>query len=157
MKVCFWQIGKTKEPYLQEGESIYQNRLKHYLNFESKVFQDIKHGGKLKPEELKKAEAKMIMQHISPSDLLILLDENGQSFSSDKFSNFLNKKFQMGSKRLIFLVGGAFGFDQSLYDKANSKLALSPMTFTHQMVRVFFLEQLYRAMTILNNEKYHNI
>ena len=157
MKVCFWQIGKTKESYLQEGESIYRNRLKHYLNFESKVFPDIKNGGKLKPEELKKAEAKMILQHIAPSDLLILLDENGQSLSSIKFANFLNKKFQMGSKRLIFLVGGAFGFDQSLYDKANSKLALSPMTFTHQMVRVFFLEQLYRAMTILNNEKYHNI
>ena len=156
MKIAFWQIGKTKENYLKSGEEQYENRLKHYLSFESKVFPDIKNAGKLKPIDLKKAEAKMILGQIQNSDHLILLDENGKTYTSSEFASFNEKLFQSGSKRIIYLVGGAFGFDQSLYDRADRKVALSKMTFTHQMVRLFFLEQLYRAMTILKNEQYHN-
>jgi 23S rRNA (pseudouridine1915-N3)-methyltransferase len=156
MKVAFWQIGKTKENYLKSGEEQYENRLKHYLSFESKVFPDIKNTGKLKPIDLKKAEAKMILGQIQNSDHLILLDENGKTYNSSEFASFNEKLFHTGSKRIIYLVGGAFGFDQSLYDRADRKVALSKMTFTHQMVRLFFLEQLYRAMTILKNEQYHN-
>jgi 23S rRNA (pseudouridine1915-N3)-methyltransferase len=156
MKVAFWQIGKTKENYLKSGEEQYENRLKHYLSFESKVFPDIKNASKLKPIDLKKAEAKMILGQIQNSDHLILLDENGKTYNSSEFASFNEKLFHTGSKRIIYLVGGAFGFDQSLYDRADRKVALSKMTFTHQMVRLFFLEQLYRAMTILKNEQYHN-
>ena len=156
MKIAFWQIGKTKENYLKSGEEQYENRLKHYLSFESKVFPDIKNAGKLKPIDLKKAEAKMILGQIQNSDHLILLDENGKTYKSSEFASFNEKLFHSGSKRIIYLVGGAFGFDQSLYDRADRKVALSKMTFTHQMVRLFFLEQLYRAMTILKNEQYHN-
>jgi len=156
MKVAFWQIGKTKENYLKSGEEQYENRLKHYLSFESRVFPDIKNAGKLKPIDLKKAEAKMILGQIQNSDHLILLDENGKTYNSSEFASFNEKLFHSGSKRIIYLVGGAFGFDQSLYDRADRKVALSKMTFTHQMVRLFFLEQLYRAMTILKNEQYHN-
>lgn len=156
MKIAFWQIGKTKENYLKSGEEQYENRLKHYLSFESKVFPDIKNAGKLKTIDLKKAEAKMILGQIQNSDHLILLDENGKTYNSSEFASFNEKLFHSGSKRIIYLVGGAFGFDQSLYDRADRKVALSKMTFTHQMVRLFFLEQLYRAMTILKNEQYHN-
>jgi 23S rRNA (pseudouridine1915-N3)-methyltransferase len=156
MKIAFWQIGKTKENYLKTGEEQYEKRLKHYLSFESKVFPDIKNAGKLKPIDLKKAEAKMILAQIQASDLLIILDEKGKEFNSVEFANFNEKLFHSGSKRIIYLVGGAFGFDESIYERANKKIALSKMTFTHQMVRLFFLEQLYRAMTILKNEQYHN-
>lgn len=156
MKVAFWQIGKTKENYLKTGEEQYEKRLKHYLNFESKVFPDIKNAGKLKANDLKKAEAKMILAQVQNADHLVILDENGKSFDSVGFSKFNEKLFHTGSRRIIYLVGGAFGFDQSIYDRANQKIALSKMTFTHQMVRLFFLEQLYRAMTIIKNEQYHN-
>ena len=156
MKIAFWQIGKTKENYLKTGEEQYEKRLKHYLNFESKVYPDIKNAGKLKPADLKKAEAKMILSQIQNSDHLVILDEKGKSFNSVRFAKFNEKLFLSGSKRVIYLVGGAFGFDQSIYDRANQKIALSEMTFTHQMVRLFFLEQLYRAMTIIKNEQYHN-
>ena len=98
----------------------------------------------------------MILGQIQNSDHLILLDENGKTYTSSEFASFNEKLFHSGSKRIIYLVGGAFGFDQSLYDRADRKVALSKMTFTHQMVRLFFLEQLYRAMTILKNEQYHN-
>lgn len=156
MKVAFWQIGKTKENYLKTGEEQYEKRLKHYLNFESKVYPDIKNAGKLKPADVKKAEAKVILSQIQNSDHLIILDEKGKSFNSVGFSKFNEKLFHTGAKRVIYLVGGAFGFDQSIYERANQKIALSEMTFTHQMVRLFFLEQLYRAMTIIKNEQYHN-
>ena len=157
MKIAFWQIGKTKETYLKTGEDHYIKRLGHYMNFESKVFSDIKNGGKLKVEDLKKAEAKMILDQIQKSDHLILLDEKGKQFSSVAFSQLNQKLFNSGAKRIIYLVGGAFGFHESLYERADRKIALSPMTFTHQMVRLFFLEQLYRAMTIIKNEPYHNL
>jgi len=157
MKVAFWAIGKTNEKYLEQGTSIFQKRLNHYLPFEYKIFPDIRNGGKLSAKQLKIKEAQLILQHLKNDDYLILLDEQGKEFDSLGFAQWMERNLQRSQKRLIFLVGGAFGFDQQLYERADVKIALSKMTFSHQMVRLFFLEQLYRAMTILRNEPYHNL
>lgn len=156
MKVEFWVIGKTNEKYLEQGIELYQKRLRHYLPFTMIVLPDIRGGGKLTPEQLKSREGEMILSKTGAEDLLILLDERGSQLRSEEFANFMEAKLQAPFRRLIFLVGGAYGFDAAVYQRANEQLALSRMTFSHQMVRLFFLEQLYRAMTILRNEPYHN-
>ncbi|MCG8332565.1 MAG: 23S rRNA (pseudouridine(1915)-N(3))-methyltransferase RlmH [Chitinophagales bacterium] len=156
MKIELWAIGKTNESYLDQGIAIYQKRLSHYLKFDFIILPDIKKAGKLSAVQLKNKEAGIVLQKMQPGDFLILLDENGKQYTSESFATFLNHQLQMSHRRIIFLIGGAFGFDESIYQKANAKLSLSKMTFSHQMVRLFFLEQLYRGMTILNNEKYHN-
>ncbi|MBK6948541.1 MAG: 23S rRNA (pseudouridine(1915)-N(3))-methyltransferase RlmH [Haliscomenobacter sp.] len=156
MKVeCCW-IGKTQEPYLEEGLRTYEKRLKHYLPFEVVLISDIRSAGKCLPEEVKRQEGERILSRLKPEDYLVLLDEKGQSFPSVQFARWMDQRMQMTHKRLIFQVGGAFGFSEEVYKRANAKLSLSEMTFSHQMVRLFFLEQLYRAMTILRNEPYHN-
>jgi 23S rRNA (pseudouridine1915-N3)-methyltransferase len=156
MKTELWAIGKTNESYLEQGIAIYQKRLGHYLRFDVVIWPDIKKAGKLSPDQLKAKEAELILDKLKAGDYLVLLDEKGKTFSSEGLAAFLNQQLQMSHKRIIFLIGGAFGFAPSLYQRANIKLSLSKMTFSHQMVRLFFIEQLYRAMTILNNEKYHN-
>lgn len=156
MKIEFWVIGKTDKSYLDEGIAIYQKRLKRYLPFEIQVLPDVKGGGKMTPEKLKEAEGKMVINRLKTNDLLILLDEKGKAYTSTQFATQIEKWLSQHHNRLIFLVGGAFGFSPNVYNKANGKLALSNMTFSHQMIRVFFLEQLYRGMTILKNEPYHN-
>ncbi|MCB0556210.1 MAG: 23S rRNA (pseudouridine(1915)-N(3))-methyltransferase RlmH [Phaeodactylibacter sp.] len=156
MKTELWAIGKTNERYLEAGMEIYQKRLGHYLKFELTIIPDIKNAGKLGPELLKAREGEAILQRLQPGDFLVLLDENGKQYSSESFADFLNHKFHLSYKRLLFLIGGAYGFSPDVYQRADGKLSLSRMTFSHQMVRLFFLEQLYRAMTILNNEPYHN-
>jgi 23S rRNA (pseudouridine1915-N3)-methyltransferase len=156
VKVECWFIGKTADRYLQEGIDKYANRLPHYLPFVQEVLPDIKNGGKLKPEQLKVKEAKLVLNRLKPQDGLILLDERGRQYTSNELAYWLDGQLQAPYRRLIFLVGGAFGFDESIYQRANGKLSLSKMTFSHQMVRLFCLEQLYRAMTILRNEPYHN-
>lgn len=156
MKTEFWVIGKTNEKYLQEGCAVYEKRLQHYLPFQYKVIPDIRRGGKLKPEQLKTKEAEFILKQLNSDDYLILLDERGKSYTSEAFAIQMNRWQQMSKKRLLFLVGGAYGFDESLYQRADGKLSLSDMTFSHQMIRLFMLEQIYRAMTILRNEPYHN-
>jgi len=157
MKVAFWVIGKTSPAYLKEGMAIYEKRLTHYLKFSSHIFPDVKNAKSLKPFEIKKKEGEIILKKLEKSDYLILLDERGKAFTSTAFASFLDKRFQQSSSRIIFLVGGAYGFSEAIYKRANFKLQLSSMTFSHQMVRLFFLEQLYRAMTILRGEPYHNI
>lgn len=156
LKTELWAIGKTNEPYLEEGMGIYLRRLGHYLKFELAILPDVKNAGKLRAEQLREAEAETVLNRLRPGDHLILLDENGRQPSSEEFAGLLNQKFQLSHKRLVFLIGGAYGFSDGLYQRADMKLSLSRMTFSHQMVRLFFLEQLYRAMTILNNEPYHN-
>lgn len=156
MKLQLWYIGKTTEKYLREGEAIYEKRLKHYLPISVTVLPDIKNAGKLSPTQLKQKEAEMILGKLQKSDGLILLDEGGKHFGSLEMSRWLDKQLQRPYHRLIFLVGGAFGFDESVYQRANGQLSLSKLTFSHQMVRLFLLEQLYRSMTILRGEKYHN-
>lgn len=156
MKVEFWFIGKTAFPYLKEGIELYAKRLKHYLPFAMELIPDVKNAGKLAAEQLKQKEGEMILQRLKPEDALILLDEKGRSFTSVKFAQYLERKLQSHHRRIIFQVGGAYGFSEAVYQRATDKIALSEMTFSHQMVRLFFVEQLYRGMTILKGEKYHN-
>lgn len=155
MKVELWAIGKTAEPYLETGTGIFEKRLKNYLPFSWVILPDVKlkttDGNRLKQEE-----GKMLLSKITPDDYLILLDERGRELSSAGLADWLERKLSSSHRRLIFLIGGAFGFSPDVYARANEQLALSKLTFSHQMVRLFFLEQLYRAMTILKNEPYHN-
>lgn len=156
MKVHVYHIGKTSEAYLREGEAIYVNRLKHYLPLTFEVLPDVKNAGKLRPAQLKEKEGELLLSRLKNDDGLILLDEGGKQFSSVAFAQWLDQQLQRPYKRLVFIVGGAFGFSPAVYARANGKLSLSKMTFSHQMIRVFFAEQLYRGMTILRGEKYHN-
>jgi 23S rRNA (pseudouridine1915-N3)-methyltransferase len=156
MKVELWVIGKIQEAYLETGTLHYEKKLKHYLPFQVQSIPDIKNPGKMNSTMLRTKEGESILEKIKPEDWLILLDEGGKQMGSEEFAVFLDKKLQMSQRRLIFLIGGAFGFSDAVYARANEKLSLSKMTFTHQMVRLFFLEQLYRAMAILNHEPYHN-
>ncbi len=156
MKVELWAVGKTSEAYLAEGIALYEKRLSHYLKFSMSILPDVKKAGKLNPAELREKESQIVLQRLKDGDFLVLLDEEGRQFSSEGFAGFIGSKMQLSYRRIIFLVGGAYGFSPELYGRAAQKLSLSKMTFSHQMVRLFFLEQLYRAMTILKNEPYHN-
>ncbi|NJC24594.1 23S rRNA (pseudouridine(1915)-N(3))-methyltransferase RlmH [Neolewinella antarctica] len=156
MKVLVYYVGKTSEKYLCEGEAIYQKRLGHYLPISFDILRDVRNAGKLSSEALKGKEGELILGKLNNDDGLILLDEGGKRFTSMKFARWLDRQLQMPYRRLIFVVGGAFGFSEAVYARANGKLSLSDMTFSHQMIRLFFTEQLYRSMTILRGEKYHN-
>ena len=156
MKVQVYYVGKTSEKYLREGEAVYQKRLKHYLPISFDVLPDIRNAGKLSSDELKVKEGDLILSKVNPEDGLILLDEAGEQFRSIKFARWLDRQLQAPYRRLIFVVGGAFGFSDGVYARANQKLSLSKMTFSHQMIRLFFAEQLYRGMSILRGERYHN-
>ena len=156
MKIRLIVIGKTNAAYLKTGENDYEDRLKHYCKFEELIIPPIKNGGKLSNKDLKIKEGKLILKHIDSIDKVILLDEKGKSFSSIDFSNLLNQKLLDSTKKLVFVIGGAFGFSEEVYKRANSKISLSKMTFSHQMIRLIFKEQLYRAFTILKGEKYHH-
>ena len=156
MKVEFWTIGKTAFPYLDEGLAIYEKRLSHYLPYSAFVFPDVRNSGSLSAPLVMKKEGEAIFSRLRSDDFLVLLDENGRAFTSVEFAGFLEQKLQLSQKRLVFLIGGAWGFAPEVHQRADFKLSLSKMTFSHQMVRLFFLEQLYRAMTILKGEKYHN-
>ena len=156
MKVLLLGIGKTDESYLNTGCDIYIKRLQHYFKTVVQYLPDLKKSKGLSPEERSKKEGEEILNQLTIADTVILLDEKGSEFTSRKFADFIQKQANTGAKRIVFIIGGAFGFSEEVYQRANYKLALSKMTFSHQMVRLFFLEQIYRACTILNNEPYHN-
>jgi 23S rRNA (pseudouridine1915-N3)-methyltransferase len=156
VKVHVYVQGKTKESYLRRGEDIYRKRLRHYLPIDFTVLPDIKKGSRMPPWQLREAEGRQLLASCTARDRLILLDEAGRDFTSTGFADYLGQQLQRPERSLIFAVGGAFEFSEEVYDRSDDKIRLSSMTFSHQMVRVFFLEQLYRAMTILKNEKYHN-
>ena len=156
MKVKLIVIGKTKSKFLIEGENEYQKRLKHYCKFSELIIPDIKNGGKFSKKELKEKQGNLILESIKNSNYVILLDDKGLTLSSTEFAEFFNKKMVSSTNELVFVVGGAFGFSESVYKRANTKLSLSKMTFSHQVVRLIFKEQLYRAFTILKGEKYHH-
>lgn len=156
MKVECWMIGKTAFPYLMEGMGIYEKRLKRYLPFQLEILTDIKNAKNMAPDDLKKKEGALLMKKLKSDDLLILLDEKGKAFSSVAFSKFVEQQLQSSKKRIIFQIGGAYGFSEEIHKRADLKISLSKMTFSHQMIRLFFLEQLYRAMTIAKGEPYHN-
>ncbi len=156
MKIILLCIGKTDEAYLNTANDIYLNRLKHYYKTELQVIPDLKKVAKFSITERKTKEGELILKQLEKSDRVILLDEKGKEFTSTLFASYLEKIAVSGVKRAVFVVGGAFGFSDDIYKRADGKIALSKMTFSHQMVRSFFLEQIYRACTILNNEPYHN-
>ena len=156
MKIVFLSIGKTNEKYLIEGISLYQNRLKHYTSFEMIEIPNIKKSKNLTKLELMKKEGDLILKNIQNSDHLVLLDEKGKEYNSINFSEKIQNWMLSGKKRIVFVVGGSYGFSNDLFHRGNEKISLSKMTFSHQMVRLFFLEQLYRGYSILNNQPYHH-
>jgi len=156
VKICFLLLGKTTEAYLREAVSIFEKRIKNYLTFELKIIPDPKNSANLSFELQKNQEGKLILASIDPSDWVVLLDETGLEMSSIDFSKFIQRSMLQSRKSMIFVIGGPYGFSKEVYRRANEKIALSKMTFSHQMVRLIFLEQLYRAMTILKNEPYHH-
>lgn len=154
MNIKLIVVSKTDIPYVQAGMDEYTSRLKHYCDFEMVVVPAVK--GKATPEELKEREGEQILRHTAKADVTVLLDEHGREMTSVGFSEYLQRQMNAGVRTLAFVVGGAYGFSQAVYAAASYKISLSQMTFNHQMVRLFFLEQLYRAHTILRHEKYHN-
>ena len=156
MNIKLIAIGKTDNKALQSLIDDYTKRLSFYIKFNLDIIPDIKNVKNLSESQQKEKEGELILSKISPTDNLILLDENGKSFSSVGFSTELQKKMNAGIKTLVFVIGGPYGFSDTVYAKANGKIALSQMTFSHQMVRLFFIEQVYRGFTILKNEPYHH-
>lgn len=156
MKITLLAIGKTDDKNLQGLTEQYIKRLGHYVSFSFEVIPDIKNAKNLSEALQKQNEGNEIQKRISTADTLILLDEKGKSYSSEGFSEFLQKKMNSGLKNLVFVIGGPYGFSEEIYRRANGKISLSSMTFSHQMVRLFFVEQLYRGFTILRNEPYHH-
>jgi 23S rRNA (pseudouridine1915-N3)-methyltransferase len=156
VKISFLLIGKTTQEYLREGMAIYEKRLKNYITFETRVLPEIKKTSGLSFEQQKNIESKLLMEAISPGDVVVLLDESGRSLTSVDFALFLQKQMLQSTKSMVFVVGGPYGFSKEMYNRANEMISLSKMTFSHQMVRLIFLEQLYRSMTILKNEPYHH-
>jgi 23S rRNA (pseudouridine1915-N3)-methyltransferase len=156
MKITFLTVGKTEDAYLKDGIEKYIKRLKHYTKLAIVEIDELKNTKALTQEQQKSKEAEFILKKITPQDHVILLDENGIALTSEKFAAYIDKKAIASVSNLVFIVGGPYGFDQSVYARANDKLSLSAMTFSHQMVRLFFIEQLYRAYTIIKNEPYHH-
>ncbi len=156
MKIKLLAIGKTDNNNLQQLIDVYQNRLKHYIKFDLEVIPDIKNSKNLSENQQKEKEGDLILKKIASTDALILLDEKGKEFRSKEFSQFLQKKMNSGIKQLVFVIGGPYGFSNAVYKKAQGKVSLSKMTFSHQMVRLFIVEQIYRGFTIIKNEPYHH-
>ena len=156
MKITLAVVGKISGGYLKQGIDDYTNRLSHYLPFNIQYIADAKSTKNLTEAQQKKQESKNILAAIDKSDYVVLLDEHGKEFTSMEFSRYIDKKMTTVSKRLVFVVGGPYGFDEDVYARANEKISLSKMTFSHEMIRLIFTEQLYRAMTILNGVPYHH-
>lgn len=156
MKITLLIVGKTEDAYLKEGIDKYLKRLKYYTKFEIAEIPELKNTKALTPEQQKAKEAELILKRLLPTDHVILLDENGVQLSSHQFATYIDKKAISSVSNLVFIVGGPYGFDQAVYQRANDQVSLSKMTFSHQMVRLFFTEQLYRAFTIIKGEPYHH-
>lgn len=156
MEIELLTVGKTHIGFVEEGISEYSGRLKHYIPYSIKSLPDIRNSAKMDTARQKEAEGLKILECISPADYIILLDERGKQYTSVEFSVMLEKLMNIGRRKVIFVVGGPFGFSQAVYNRADALLSLSKMTFNHEMVRLFFTEQIYRAMTILRGEKYHH-
>lgn len=149
-------VGKTTTGYLKPGIDDYTNRLKHYVPFDIQYVQDAKNTRNLSELQQKQNEGRSILASVDKSDYVVLLDEHGRDMTSVQFSEYIQKRMSSGARRVVFVIGGPYGFSQEVYDRANEKISLSKMTFSHEMVRVIFAEQIYRAFTILNHEPYHH-
>lgn len=156
MDITLIVIGKTNARYLIDGIEEYIKRLKHYISFQIQYLPDIKNTKKLSEQQQKEAEGEAFISSLRQGDNVILLDEHGTEMTSMQFSDFLQKKMNSGLRRLVFIVGGPYGFSKAMYERADGKISFSKMTFSHEMIRLFFTEQVYRAMTILRGEPYHH-
>jgi len=156
MKISLLCIGKTDDGFVRSGIDTYLKRLKHYINFEIILIPDIKNSKNLSQEQQKDKEGELILKQVSNTDLLILLDERGKEYRSVDFSRFLEKKMVDSVSHMVFVIGGPYGFSDAVYRRAGQQLSLSKMTFSHQMIRLFFVEQVYRAFTIMRGEPYHH-
>ena len=156
MKIKLLAIGKTDDKNLSQLITVYQNRLKHYIKFELEIIPDLKNAKNLSEKQQKEKEGELILGKLQPTDQLVLLDDKGKHYTSIEFSQFLQKKMNSGIKQLVLVIGGPYGFSEAVYKKAQGKLSLSKMTFSHQMIRLFIVEQIYRGLTILKNEPYHH-
>ena len=156
MKICLLVTAKTEDGYIRSGVEEYLKRLRHYIPVEVLVIPDNRQTKNLAGTQRKEREGELILKYLDDSDRVVLLDEKGREFTSRGFSDFLSQKMLAGTKRLVFIAGGPYGFSDRVYQRAQEKIALSQMTFSHQMVRVIFLEQLYRAFTIIKGESYHH-
>ena len=155
MRIKLLVVGKTTDSRVASLIDDYQNRLKHYIPFSIEVLPELRNAKSLSEEQQKTVEGEMILKTVSAAEEMILLDEHGKEFRSVEFSEYLQKKMSAG-RDIVFVVGGPYGFSEAVYQRANGKISLSKMTFSHQMVRLFFVEQIYRAMTILRHEPYHH-
>ncbi|MDE6740906.1 MAG: 23S rRNA (pseudouridine(1915)-N(3))-methyltransferase RlmH [Muribaculaceae bacterium] len=156
MDILLLTVGKTTTSYIQTGIDEYCKRLKRYVQFSIKSVPDIKNSKKLTENQQKEEEGKLILSELSIADHVVLLDERGELLTSRGFSEFIQRRMLSGKKRLVFIVGGPYGFSSAVYSRANAQLSFSKMTFSHEMIRLFFTEQVYRAMTILKGEPYHH-
>ena len=155
MKITLLVVGKTTDSHIEALIQEYQKRLTHYLPFTLQVIPELKNTTALTSEQQKQAEGELILRTITPATDLILLDEHGKEYRSIEFADYIQKRMSSG-RDVVFVVGGPYGFSEAVYQRANGKISLSKMTFSHQMVRLFFVEQIYRAMTILRGEPYHH-
>ncbi len=156
MKIQLWSIGKENDAYISDGIKIFQKRLQHYTDFEIKLIPTVKQAASLSIPELKKQEGKIILDMLQPQDYLLALDERGKTMTTLQLSDFLQQRANAGTRQLVVLIGGAFGLDAAVLQRAQTQLSLSALTFPHQIVRLIVTEQLYRAYTVLNHEKYHH-
>lgn len=157
MKICLLVIGKTDAAYIRAGIEEYEKRLTRYVPYEMKVLPDVRNSKNMSEVLQKDKEGEMLLEQLQTTDFVVLLDENGKQYSSAGFSEFLAQKMLNGIKRLVFVIGGPYGFAEKVYQRGNDKISLSKMTFSHQMVRMIFAEQLYRGMTIIKGEPYHHV
>jgi 23S rRNA (pseudouridine1915-N3)-methyltransferase len=156
MKATLLLVGKTTDRRFSDLIEEYSNRVKHYINFEIITIPELKNTKNLSAEQQKNAEAELINKQIQKGDHIVLLDEHGKEYRSVEMADWMKRKMNTINKRLVFIIGGPYGFSQKIYDIANEKISMSKMTFSHQMIRLIFVEQIYRAMTILNGEPYHH-
>lgn len=156
MKATLILVGKTVDKRFAEFISEYTNRLKHYISFEINTIPELKNTKSITSEQQKNSEAELIIKNLQPSDYVVLLDEHGKEMRSVEMADWMKRKMNTINKRIVFIIGGPYGFSQKIYDIAHEKLSMSKMTFSHQMIRLIFVEQLYRSMTILNGEPYHH-
>lgn len=156
MKVCLLVIGKTDASYIREGIAEYEKRLKRYIPYEMKMLADVKNAKNMTETVQKEKEGELLLEQLQAGDYVVLLDERGREYTSVGFSEFVAQKMLIGIKRLVFVIGGPYGFAEAVYRRGQEKISLSKMTFSHQMIRMIFAEQLYRAMTIMKGEPYHH-
>lgn len=157
MEICILNVGKVGTDWIRQGIALFETRIERYIKFSSLSTPDIKNVRSLSKETIKEEEGKNILQQLNPGDFVVLMDEKGREFTSVEFANWIQKQMNTGKKRLVLIIGGPFGFSEAVYSRADAKVALSKMTLTHEMAKLFLTEQIYRAMTILRGEPYHHI